>query len=110
MTQRVAFIGRYSEQLLFEAVLDAIDHDVVLLEPVANAYSHIKRVAPDLVVVCLAGDDLDGCRLLSMLALDRETARIPVLTVLTPAGESDIGSSIDCAHRASSYFNSVAVN
>ena len=81
MTKRVAFIGHYSEQLLFETVLDTIDHDVVLLEPVARAYSHIKRVAPDLVVVCLAEDDTDGCRLLSMLALDRETARIPVLTV-----------------------------
>ena len=110
MTKRVAFVGQYSEQLLFETVLDTIDHDVVLLEPVAGAYSHIKRVAPDLVVVCLAGDDMEGCRLLAMLALDRETARIPVLTYLTAAPECPCADSIDCANQAASYFSCVALN
>ena len=43
--ESVAFIGHYSEQLLFETVLDTIDHDVVLLEPVAHAYtqSNVSR-------------------------------------------------------------------
>ena len=110
MTKRIAFIGQYSEQLLFETVLDTFDHDVVLLEPLAHAYSAIKRVQPDLVIVCLAGDDMDGCRLLSMLALDRETARIPLFTYLTPAPAIDRVESIDCAHKASSYFSCVALN
>jgi CheY-like chemotaxis protein len=110
MTKRIAFIGQYSEQLLFETVLDTFDHDVVLLEPVAHAYTQIKRVAPDLIIVCLAEGDMNGCRLLSMLALDRETARIPCLMYLTPAPVSGTTDSTDCAHRASSYFSSVALN
>ncbi len=82
----VAFVSRYPEARVFETILDAVDHDVVFLEPTANAYAHIKRAAPDLVVVCLSSDDIDGCRLLSMLALDSETSRIPVQTCLMPSG------------------------
>jgi hypothetical protein len=62
------------------------------------------------VIVCLAEGDMNGCRLLSMLALDRETACIPVLMYLTPACDSGRAGATDCAHRASSYFSSVAVN
>jgi DNA-binding NarL/FixJ family response regulator len=82
--RRVAFVSRFSEQLILDTVLTTFEHDVVFVEPVAQAYSNIKRAAPDLVVMCLSSDDIDACRVLSMLALDSETARIPVLTVLTP--------------------------
>jgi DNA-binding response OmpR family regulator len=60
------------------------DYEVILVESTAHAYSKIKRVLPDLVVVCLSADDVDGCRVLSMLALDSQTSSIPVLTHLTP--------------------------
>lgn len=36
------------------------------------------------MIVCLSTDDADGCQVLSMLALDNDTARIPVLTFVTP--------------------------
>ena len=64
-------------------MLGAVDHDVVLVEPTSHAYSHIKHIRPDLVILCMASDDSAGCQLLSMLTLDRETSRIPVVTHVT---------------------------
>jgi len=40
-------------------------------------------IQPDLVIVCMSTHDLDGCQVLSMLALDRETSAIPVLAHVT---------------------------
>ena len=79
----VAVVSRNPEQQVVGAVMCAVDHDVVVVELTDHAYSHIKQIRPDLVIVCLSGDDVDGCRVLSMLALDRETSTIPVLTHLT---------------------------
>ena len=48
-------------------------------------YSRIKHVMPSMGDrLLLTVDDLDGFHLLSMLKLDRQTARIPVVTY-TPA-------------------------
>jgi PleD family two-component response regulator len=84
----VAVVSRHPDGHVIEAVLGAVDHDVVLVEATAHAYSHIKNIRPDLVVVCMASDDHDGCRLLSMLTLDRETARIPVVTHVIPTEDA----------------------
>lgn len=83
----VAVVSRHPQQHAIETVLGAVDHDVVFVESIANAYSHIKRLSPDLVVVCLSADDADGCQVLSMLKLDAETSRIPVVTYATPSSE-----------------------
>ena len=45
-----------------------------------RAYSHIKRVQPDLVVLCVHFDNMDALQVLSMLKLDDDTRTIPVLT------------------------------
>jgi CheY-like chemotaxis protein len=79
----VALIGRYAHHYMHDPSGGGDDYDIAFVESTVHAYSNIKRVLPDLVVMCLAIDDVDGCRLLSMLALDRQTARIPVLTYLT---------------------------
>jgi CheY-like chemotaxis protein len=79
----IAVVSRHPHQHVLETVLGAVDHDVVFVESIAHAYSQIKRVTPDLVIVCLSSDDLDGCQVLSMLTLDSETSRIPVLTYMT---------------------------
>ena len=63
--------------------MGAVDHDIVLVEPTDHAYSHIKQIRPDLVIVCMSSDDVDGCRVLSMLALDGETSAIPVVAHVT---------------------------
>ncbi len=68
---------------LLETVLNAGHYDVVFVEPSAHAYSQIKRVLPDLVILCVSIDDLDGIQVLSMLKLDADTRDIPVLTYAT---------------------------
>jgi PleD family two-component response regulator len=83
----VAVVSGHPDGHEVEVVLGAVDHDVVLVEATAHAYSRIKHIRPDLVILYLAGDDTEGCQLLSMLALDRETSRIPVVARMVP-GES----------------------
>ena len=79
--QKVVVVSRHQEMNeVLESVLDAGHYDVVFVESTAHAYSQVKRVAPDLVIVCLDIDDLDGFRVLSMLKLDSATRRIPVVT------------------------------
>lgn len=63
---------------LLEIILDAGPCDVVFVESTAHAYSLIKRVTPDLVIVCLEIDDLDGFQVLSMLKLDNQAQQIPL--------------------------------
>ena len=85
--RRVALVGRYAHQYLEEAMVSAPDYDVVFVESIRHAYSKIKRVLPDLVLVCLSSDEPDGCQVLSMLALDRDTSQIPVLTFMSSGSE-----------------------
>ena len=54
--------------------------EVLLVESSEHAYSHIKRVQPNLVILCMRIEDRDGFQVLSMLKLDAETREIPVLT------------------------------
>lgn len=65
---------------LLETAVDAGRYDVVFVESVSHAYSQIKKVQPDLVIISIRMDDADGVRVLSMLKLDPDTCRIPVLT------------------------------
>ncbi|HET7776926.1 MAG TPA: hypothetical protein VFL07_00095, partial [Rudaea sp.] len=57
-TQRVVIINGSSEILeLLETVLDAGHYDVIFVESSARAYSQIKRVQPELVILCVGMDD-----------------------------------------------------
>src|SRR5215475_3075343 len=83
-TQKVVIVNGNAEVLeLLETVLDAGHYDVVFVESSARAYSQIKRVRPDLVILCVTMDDADALRVLSMLKLDEETTAIPILTYAT---------------------------
>src|SRR2546423_9458742 len=80
-TQKVVIVNGSAEILeLLETVLDAGHYDVVFVESSEHAYSQIKRVQPNLVVLCVWMDEGDGFQVLSMLKLDEETREIPVLT------------------------------
>ena len=68
---------------LLETVLDAGRYDVVFVESNEHAYSQIKRVQPNLVILCVGAEDLAGFQVLSMLKLDDGTRDIPVLTCAT---------------------------
>jgi two-component system, OmpR family, KDP operon response regulator KdpE len=74
---------------LLETMLDAGQYDVVLVESTEHAYSHIRRLVPELIIVCLDIDDIDGFHVLSMLKLDHETRGIPVVTCTTSSDDED---------------------
>src|SRR6476646_2281340 len=83
-TQKVVIVNGSTDMLaLLETVLAAGHYDVVFVESSEHAYSHIKRVQPNLVILCMSLEDHDGFQVLSMLKLDNETRRIPVLTYAT---------------------------
>jgi CheY-like chemotaxis protein len=90
VAQKVVIVNGSSEILeLLETVLDAGRYDVVFVESNEHAYSQIKRVQPNLVILCMRIDDMDGFQVLSMLKLDRETRDIPVLTYTTEYAGDD---------------------
>ena len=82
--QKVVIVNGNVDVLeLVEAALDAGHYDVVFVESSDHAYSQIKGVQPNLVILCLRIEDTEGFRVLSMLKLDGETREIPVLTYTT---------------------------
>lgn len=86
--QQVVVVSKHSHlNGLLETVLDSGRYDVVVVESTEHAYTHIKRVNPHLVIVCLDIDDLDGFQVLSMLKLDSETRNIPVVTCTVSVDE-----------------------
>jgi len=85
-TQRVLIVNGDPESLGFlEAIVEAGHYDVVFVESVATAYSQVKKLLPDLVILCAHIDDVESLQVLSMLRLDAETRWIPVLTYTTDA-------------------------
>jgi DNA-binding response OmpR family regulator len=63
-----------------------VDHcQMVIIESTHHAYSTIRQVAPQLVVLCIDFDDAHGLQVLSMLKADASTATIPVLTYVAKA-------------------------
>ncbi len=90
--QKVVVVNGSPEVLgAFESVLDAGRYDMVFVEPGERAYSRIKRVAPQLVILCTRIERLDGFQLLTMLKLDPDTCDIPVLTYTTEHEGQDCG-------------------
>ena len=84
LAQKVVIVNGNAEILeLLETVLDAGHYDVVFVESSQHAYSQIKRVQPNLVILCVRIDEAEGFQVLSMLKLDDETRAIPVLTYTT---------------------------
>lgn len=82
--QKVVIVNGSSEMLeLLETVLDAGRYDIVFVESTEHAYSQIKRVRPNLVILCVRIEDADAFQVLSMLKLDPDTREIPVLTYTT---------------------------
>ena len=93
--QKVVVINGTAEVLdLLESVLAAGRYDMVFVESSERAYSQIKRVQPDLVILCVRLDDLGGFQLLTMLKLDPETAPVPVLTYTTEQDGQDLDADL----------------
>jgi PleD family two-component response regulator len=82
--QKVVVVNGNTEVLgMLESVLDAGRYDMVFVEPGDRAYSQIRKVIPNLVILCTRIEELDGFQLLTMLKLDPATSEIPVLTYTT---------------------------
>jgi len=89
--QKVVIVNGTPEILdLLETVLDAGHYDVVFVESSEHAYSQIKRVQPNLAIICVSLDEPDGFQVLSMLKLDEETRAIPVLTYMSEHGRDEL--------------------
>src|SRR5919112_4890880 len=93
--QKVVVVNGNTEVLgMLETVLDAGRYDMVFVESGDRAYSQIKKVVPNLVIVCTRIEELDGFQLLTMLKLDPETRAIPVLTYTTECEGQDFDEAI----------------
>lgn len=93
--QKVVVVNGNTEVLgMLETVLDAGRYDMVFVESSDRAYSQIKRVLPNLVILCARIEDLEGFQLLTMLKLDGETRNIPVLTYTTEYEGQDFDAAI----------------
>ena len=93
--QKVVVVNGNTEVLgMLESVLDAGRYDMVFVESGDRAYSQIKKVLPNLVILCTRIEELDGFQLLTMLKLDDETRDIPVLTYTTEYEGQDFDAAI----------------
>src|ERR687897_2001076 len=91
-SQQVVVVSKQSQlNGLLETVLDAGQYDIVFVESTEHAYSHIKRLTPHLIIVCLDIDDIDGFQVLSMLKLDNDTKSIPVVTCTVTQDDETMG-------------------
>ena len=93
--QKVVVVNGSAEVLgMLESVLDAGRYDMVFVESSDRAYSQIKAVLPNLVIVCARMDQLDSFQLLTMLKLDSDTCDIPVLTYTTEFEGQNIDAAV----------------
>jgi PleD family two-component response regulator len=93
--QKVVVVNGNTEVLgMLETVLDAGRYDMVFVESSDRAYSQIKKVLPNLVILCARIEDLGGFQLLTMLKLDDDTKDIPVLTYTTEYEGQDFDAAI----------------
>jgi CheY-like chemotaxis protein len=80
-TQLAVFVGGGADALaVVETTLEGRAYDVEFVDGDDEPYATIAALRPDLVVVSLDLDVLDGFQLLTMLRLDPDTASIPVLS------------------------------
>ena len=70
-------------ELLDRLLVDDNNINVIVVESIERAYSTIRQVQPNAVVVFMNIDDVDACQLLSMLHLDHELRGISVLPLTT---------------------------
>jgi PleD family two-component response regulator len=86
--QKVVVVDGNADVLgMLEAVLDAGRYDMVFVESSDHAYSQIRKVLPNLVIVCADIERSEAFQLLTMLKLDPETRDVPVLTYTSDAAD-----------------------
>ena len=81
-------------ELLDALLVHAVDCDVIYVESPAKAYSRIRQVAPDLVIVHSNIDDGGACRLQSMLKFDEDLSEVPVVTCVIQGSDADLEDDV----------------
>lgn len=93
--QKVMVINGNTEILgMLETVLEAGRYDMVFVESSERAYSQVKKVLPNLVILCTRLQELETFQLLTMLKLDADTRSIPVLTYTSECEGQDFDSAV----------------
>jgi PleD family two-component response regulator len=109
-TQKVLIVNGTTDVLeLLENVLEAGHYDVVFVESSAHAYSQIKRVQPNLVILFVRIDDPEVFQVLSMVKLDEATRDIPVLTYTAEYGGPDAGEEMPEPSEAEMFTSKPAI-
>ena len=85
-----------------ENVLDARRYEIMFVEFDHGAYSQIRQIAPDLIILCTGIEDPRALQLLTMLKLDPQTRRLPVLVWV-------LGREGDFNRTASHFDDDVAL-
>ena len=80
--------------VLEESLANAPDYDRIVVESFANAYSTIRRLIPQMVIVCLGIDDMAAFQLLSMLNIDNTISRVPVVTCITTGRQGRVHQEV----------------
>ena len=83
-------------ELLDRLLIDDNNYNVIVVESFERAYSRISLVQPDVVVLFMNIDDVDACRLLSMLHMDHSLRGVSVVACTT-------SPDADAAHRARDF-------
>jgi len=100
MRLNVALVTPSPELEGLDALLTAGDYDILVIDSMDRAYSQIRHLQPDIVVLSLDFEERAGCQLLSMLKLDAATSHIPVLTSPGPSVSSLIDRNVQHPGRA----------
>ena len=82
--QKIVIVNGSEDTLEWlEPSLGSGGYEVFYLDDVREAYSRIRDLGPDMVVLCARIEDADAFQFLTMLKLDAQTRPIPVQTFTT---------------------------
>ena len=91
----VAVSGDELRPALIDAlVADENDYGPIFLEPFSQAYSRIRQVTPDVVIVYCEIGDTAACQLLSMLKMDDDLAGVLVLICANASAEDELDAIV----------------
>ena len=98
--QTVVIVNGTPEVLAsIENAVEAGRYGVVFIESIDHAYSQIKRVQPNLVILCVRLHEMSGFHVLSMLKMDEATRSIPVVTYAVEEHQQEQESDEDDAQE-----------
>jgi CheY-like chemotaxis protein len=82
MRLRVALITSSPDMELLDGLLTTGDYDITVIDDRDLAYSQVRLLMPDVIVMCVDFEQCTSCHVLSMLKIDSATSHIPVLMCL----------------------------